>query len=132
MSRNKLTSRTAKINGNKRDNNLRKIATVQRQSVKSITKLHRDTIEATKDMMKEAFASQKKIASSLKVSVPAEVSEQTVKQSKELMTNEFERATRNNNQLGVRVQDAFTDYNNRMLNAWTSYWDAQQQQFITA
>ena len=132
MSRNKLTSRTAKINGNNRDNNLRKIATVQRQSVKSITKLHRDTIEATKDMMKEAFASQKKIASSLKVSVPAEVSEQTVKQSKELMTNEFERATRNNNQLGVRVQDAFTDYNNRMLNAWTSYWDAQQQQFITA
>ena len=132
MSRNKLTNRTAKINGNKRDNNLRKIATVQRQSVKSITKLHRDTIEATKDMMKEAFSSQKKIASSLKVSVPAQVSEQMVKQSKELMTNDFERATRNNNQLGVRVQDAFTDYNNSMLNAWTSYWDAQQQQFITA
>ena len=131
MSRKKSTSRTAKINANKRNNNLRKIAQVQRQSSKSITKLHRDTIEATRDMVKETFNSQKQIASSLNVAVPTKVSEQIVKQSKE-MTNDFERATRSNNQLGVRVQDAFTDYNNSMLNAWASYWGAQQQQFITA
>ncbi len=129
MSR-KSTSRTAKINGNKRDNNLRKIAKVQRQSAKSITKLQRDTIEATRDMIKETFNSQKQLASSLKVPVPTEASKQILKKSNE-MTKDFERATRSNNQLGVRVQDAFTDYNNNMLNAWASYWGAQQQQFIT-
>ena len=130
MSRNKSTSRTTKINANKRDNNLRKIAKVQRQSAKSITKLQRDTIEATKDMIKETFNSQKQLASSLKVPVPTEASKQILKKSNE-MTKDFERATRSNNQLGVRVQDAFTDYNNSMLNAWASYWGAQQQQFIT-
>ena len=128
---NKSTSRTAKINANKRGNNLRKIAKVQRQSAKSISKLQHDTIEATKDMIKEAFDSQKQIASGLNVSVPTprQVSEQIAKRSNE-MTDDFERANRSNNQLGVRVQDAFTDYNNTMLNAWASYWGAQQQQLI--
>jgi uncharacterized protein YjaZ len=129
MSSKKSTSRTAKIHGNKRDKTLRKIAKVQQQSAKSVSKLQHDTIEATKDMIKEAFVSQKQIASSLNVPVRAHVSEQIVKQSKE-MTNDFERATRSNNQLGVRVQDAFTDYNKTMLNAWASYWGAQQQQLI--
>ena len=131
MSRNKLTSRTAKINANKRNNNLRKIAKVQRQSAKSITKLQRGTIEATRDMIKETFNSQKQIASSLNVPVPTGASKQILKKSNE-MAKDFERATRSNNQLGVRVQDAFTDYNNSMQNAWASYWDAQQQQFIRA
>jgi uncharacterized membrane protein YgaE (UPF0421/DUF939 family) len=127
----KSTSRTAKTNSNKRSNTLRRIAKVQRQSAKSITKLHRDTIEATREMVKETFNSQKQIASNLNVAVPTKVSEQIVKQSNE-MTDDFERANQSNNQLGVRVQDAFTDYNNSMLNAWASYWGAQQQQFITA
>jgi malate synthase len=126
MSNKKSTSRTAKINSNKRDKTLRKIAKVQRQSAKSVSKLQRDTIETTKNMIKETFNSQKQIASSLNVPVPTQVSEQIVKQSKE-MTNDFERATRSNNQLGVRVQDAFTDYNNTMLSAWASYWGGQQQ-----
>ena len=132
MSRNKSTSRTTRINGNKRSNTLRRIAKVQRQSVKSITKLNRDAIEATRDMIKETFNSQKQLASSLNVPVAIEVSEQIAKKSKEMMTNDFERATRSNSQLGARVQGAFTDYNNSMLNAWASYWGAQQQQFITA
>ena len=89
MSR-KSTSRTAKINGNKRDNNLRKIAKAQQQGAKSVSKLQHDTIEASKDMIKEAFHSQKQIASSFNVPVPAQVSEQIVKQSKEMMTNNFE------------------------------------------
>jgi len=106
-----------------------KIAKVQKQSAKSISKLQHDTLEATKDMIKEAFDSQKQIASGLNVSVPTLVSEKIVKQSNE-MTDDFERANRNNNQLGIRVQDAFTDYNTSMMNAWASYWGAQQQQFI--
>lgn len=133
MSRNNSTSRTAKINANKRHNNLRKIAKVQQQRAKSVSKLQLDAIKASKEMIKEAFDSQKQIASNLKVSVPTptQVSEQIVKQSNE-MTNDFERATRSNNQLGLRVQDAFIDYSNSMQSAWVSFWDAQQRQFIRA
>ena len=131
MSNKKSTSRTSKINANKRGNNLRKIAKVQQQSARLISKHQHDTIQATKDMIKETFGSQKQIASSLKVPVPTLVSEQIVKQSNE-MTDDFERANRSNNQLGVRVQDAFTDYNKTMQNAWASYWSGQQKQFITA
>jgi hypothetical protein len=130
MSRKKSTISTAKINANKRDKTLRRIAKVQQQSAKSVSKLQRDATEGTMNMIKEAFVSQKQIASSLNVPVPTQVSEQIEKQSKEMMTNDFERANRSNNQLGVRVQDAFTDYNTTMLNAWASYWGAQQQQFI--
>jgi len=125
------STRIAKINANKRHNNLRKIAKDEQQWVKSVSKLQLDTIKASKEMTKETFDSQKQIASSLKVSVPIRVSEQIVKQSNGLI-DEFERATRINNQLGVRVQDAFTDYNNTMQNAWASYWGAQQQQYIGA
>jgi predicted XRE-type DNA-binding protein len=129
MSSKKSTIRTAKINANKKDKTLRKIAKVQQESAKSVSKLQRDTLAATKDMMKEAFVSQKQIASSLNVPVQPQVSDQIEKQSEE-MTNDFERAARSNNQLGVRVQDAFKDYNNSMLNAWASYWGAQPQQVI--
>ena len=129
MSNKKLTGKIAKINANKRVNNLRKIAKVQKQSAQSISKLQHDTIEATKDMIKEAFVSQKQIASGLNVSVPTLVSEKIAKQSNE-MTDDFERANRNNNQLGVRLQDAFTDYNTSLMNAWASYWGGQQQQLI--
>ena len=129
MSIKKSTSRTAKMNANKRDKALRKIAKVQQQSVKSVSKQQRGAIEATKNMIKETFASQKQIASSLNVPVPTQVSDHIDRKSKE-MTTDFERATRTSNQLGARVQDAFTDYNNSMLNAWASYWGGQQQQFI--
>jgi ribosomal protein L16 Arg81 hydroxylase len=129
MPNKKSTSRTAKTNANKRTNNLRKIAKFQQQSARSVSKLQRDAIEATKNMIKEAFVSQKQIASSLNVPVSTQVSKQIVRQSN-VMTNDFERATRSNNQLGVRVQDAFTDYNTSMLNAWASYWGAQPQQLI--
>jgi len=129
MSNKKLTGKIAKINANKRVNNLRKIAKVQKQSAQSISKLQHDTIEATKDIIKEAFVSQKQIASGLNVSVPILVSEKIVKQSNE-MTDDFERANRNNNQLGVRLHNAFIDYNTSIVNAWASYWGGQQQQFI--
>jgi len=99
-------------------------------SVQSITHFFRYSGKS-RERVKETFDSQKQLASSLNVPVPIGVSEQIVKQSKE-MTNDFERATRSNNQLGVRVQDAFTDYNNSMLNAWASYWGSQQQQVIRA
>jgi hypothetical protein len=144
MSRMKLT-RTAKISGNERDNTLRRAARVQPQMAQSVSNLQHDTIEASKDMIKKAFNSQRQIASGIDVSVPTQVSEQIAKQSHE-MTNNFERATGIYNQLGTSVLDAeientniynktfaaFVEYNNNMLNAWTSFWIAQQQQFIRA
>ena len=145
MSRMKLTSRTAKISGNERDNTLRRAARVQPQMAQSVSNLQHDTIEASKDMIKKAFNSQRQIASGIDVSVPTQVSEQISKQSNE-MTNNFERATGIYNQLGTSVQDAgtentsiysktfaaFVEYNYNMLNAWTSFWISQQQQFIRA
>lgn len=79
------------------------------------------------------------------VSVPNQVSEQITKQSNELTKN-LERTTVINNQLGTSVLDAAMDntsiyskifdayiaYNNNMLDAWTSFWGAQQRQFIRA
>ena len=70
ISMSKKSTRTAKINGNKRNNNLRKIAKARQQRAKSVSKLQHDTIEASKDMIKEAFNSQKQIASSFNVPVP--------------------------------------------------------------
>lgn len=145
MSRMKLTSRTAKISGNERDNTLRRAARVQPQMAQSVSNLQHDTIEASKDMIKKAFNSQRQIASGIDVSVPTQVSEQIKKQSNE-MTNNFERAIGISNQLGTSVQDAgtgntsiysktfaaFVEYNYNMLNAWTSFWISQQQQFIRA
>ena len=145
MSRIKLTSRTAKISGNERDNTLRRAARVQPQMAHSVSNLQHDTIEASKDMIKKAFNSQRQIVSGIDVSVPTQVSEQIKKQSNE-MTNNFERATGIYNQLGTSVLDAeiensniysktfaaFAEYNNNLLNAWTSFWIAQQQQFIKA
>ena len=148
MSEKKSTNRTAEINDSIRDNTLRvvdEIAKVQPQVAQSVSNLQHDTIETSKNMFKTAYDTHKQAASGLNVSVPTQVSEQILKQSDE-MTNNFERATRLNNQLGTSIQkaaientsiysktfNAYADYNANMLNAWTSFWGAQQQQFIRA
>lgn len=145
MSRIKLTSRTAKVSGNERDNTLRRAARVQQQMAQPVSNLQHDTIEASSDMIKKAFNSHRRIASGNGVSVPKKVSEQIAKQSNE-MTNNFERATGIYNRIGSSALDAeiantntysktfaaFVEYNNNMLNAWTSFWIAQQQQFVRA
>jgi hypothetical protein len=148
MSEKKSTTRTAEISDSIRDNTLRvvdEIAKVQPQVAQSVSNLQHDTIETSKNMLKTAFDSHKQVASGLNVSVPLQVSEQIAKQSNEI-TNNFVRATgiynqlflsaleaaRENTKIYSKTVDAFTEYNTNIMNAWTSFWAAQQQQFIRA
>jgi hypothetical protein len=148
MSEKKSTNRTAEINDSIRDNTLRavdEIAKVQPQMSQSVSNLQHDTIETSKNIVKTAFDTQKQIASGLNISVPSQVSEQITKQSNEI-TNNFVTAAgiynqlvlsaldaaRENTKIYAKTVNAFTDYNTNILNAWTSFWGAQQQQFIRA
>jgi len=145
MSEKKTTNRTAEINDSIRDNTLRVVdqfAKDQPQVVQSVSNLQHDTIEASKNMFRTAFDTNKQVASGLNVSVPSQVSEQIAKQSNEI-TNDFVRTTGIYNQLVInaldaarentkiynKTVDAFTEYNTNILKAWTSFWAAQQQQF---
>ena len=142
------TNRTAEINDSMRDNTLRvvdEITKVQPQVAQSVSNLQHDTIEASKNMVKTVFDTQKQIASGLNVSVPSQVSEQITRPSNEI-TDNFVRATgiyhrlvlsaldaaRENTRIYSKTVDAFTEYNTNILNAWTSFWAAQQQQFNRA
>jgi len=96
-------------------------------------------------MLKTAFDTQKQIASGLNVSFPSQISEQIAKQSNEI-THNFVRATgiynqlvlsaldaaRENTKIYSKTVDAFTEYNANIMNTWTSFWAAQQQQYIRA
>jgi hypothetical protein len=96
-------------------------------------------------MIQTAFANQKQIASTLNIPQIPQVSEQIVKQSTET-TNDIIRSIGIFNQLNVnalnaarenvniynRTLDAVADFNNNIVNAWASYWSAQQQQFFRA
>ena len=145
MSEKKTANRTAEINDSIRDNTLRVVdqfAKDQPQVVQSVSNLQHDTIEASKNMFRTAFDTNKQVASGLNVSVPTQVSEQIAKQSNEI-TNNFVRTTgiynqlvinaldaaRENTKIYSKTVDAFTEYNTNILKAWTSFWAAQQQQF---
>ena len=145
MSEKKTANRTAEINDSIKDNTLRVVdqfAKDQPQVVQSVSNLQHDTIEASKNMFRTAFDTNKQVASGLNVSVPSQVSEQIAKQSNEI-TNNFVRTTgiynqlvinaldaaRENTKIYSKTVDAFTEYNTNILKAWTSFWAAQQQQF---
>jgi hypothetical protein len=134
------TNRTAEINDNLRDNTLRvvdEIAKVQPQVTQSISNFQIDAIEASKNMVKTAFDTQKQIASGLNVS------EQIVGPSNEI-TDNFVRTTGIYNQLVLmalnaarenariygKTVNAVTEYNTNILNTWTAFCAAQQQHFI--
>ena len=146
MSEKKSTTRIAEINDSLRDDTLRavdEIAKVQSQVAQSVSNLQHDTIATSKNTVKTAFDTQKQIVSGLNVSVPSQVSEQITRPSNEI-TNNFVRSTgiynqlvlsaldaaRENTKIYSKTVNAFTEYNTNILNAWTSYWAAQQQQFI--
>lgn len=141
--------RVAEANDIIRDNTLRiidEIARVQPQIAQSVSNLQLETIEASKNIIKTAFDTQKQVASSLNVSVPSQVSEQVVKHSQELTNNSatvigvynqvvinaFNMARENARVYG-RAVNAATEYNTNVLHAWTSFWASQlQQPFIRA
>ncbi len=148
MSERKSTNRTAEISDSIRDNTLRavdEIAKVQPQMSQSVSSLQHDTIETSKNVVKTVFDTQKQIASGLNVSVPSQVSEQITRQSNEL-TNNFVSAAgiynalvfnaldaaRENAKIYTDTVNALTEYNTNILNAWASFWAAQQKQFIRA
>lgn len=131
-----------------RDDTLRitdEVAKIQPQFAQSISNLQLDYIQTMKSIIQTAFANQKHIASTLNIPQFPQVSEQVAKQFSEITSNVI-RSAGIFNQLGVnaldaarenvkiynRTVDAVTDFNNNLLNTWTSYWSAQQQQFYRA
>lgn len=126
-----------------RDNTLRivdEVAKVQPQFAQSISNLHLDNIQTVRSMIQTAFANQKQfIVHSPSIPYASQVSEVVANQSAEI-TNSIIRSVGIFNQLGVTALDsarehvniykgtvdAVTDFNNNILNAWTSYWSSQQ------
>ncbi len=126
-----------------RDNTLRivdEVAKVQPQFAQSISNLHLDNIQTVRSMIQTAFANQKQfIVHTPNIPQTSQVSEVVANQSAEI-TNSIIRSVGIFNQLGItaldsarehvniykRTVDAVTDFNNNILNAWTSYWSSQQ------
>jgi hypothetical protein len=141
-------SRTNEVIDSARDNVLRiadEVAKVQPQFAQSISNLQLDYIQTVKSMIQTGFANQKQILSALNIPQVPQVSEQIAKQSTELTTNVTRSvgifnqlslnaldAARENVKIYNRTVDAITDFNNNLLNTWTSYWAAQRQQFYRA
>jgi len=126
-----------------RDSTLRivdEVAKVQPQFAQSISNLHLDNIQTVRSMIQTAFANQKQfIVHAPNIPQASQVSEVVANQSA-YITNSIIRSVGIFNQLGVtaldsarehvniykRTVDAVTDFNNNILNAWTSYWSSQQ------
>jgi len=126
-----------------RDNTLRivdEVAKVQPQFAQSISNLHLDNIQTVRSMIQTAFANQKQfIVHTPNIPQASQVSEVVANQSAEI-TNSIIRSVGIFNQLGItaldsarehvniykRTVDAVTDFNNNIMNAWTSYWSSQQ------
>ncbi len=135
-----------------RDNALRiidEVAKVQPQFAQSISNLQLDNIHTVKSIIQTAFANQKQFVAHApnfpQAPQVSQLSEVAANQSTEI-ANSVIRSIGVFNQLGVtvldlarehiniykRTADAVTDFNNNILNAWTSYWNTQQQQFNRA
>jgi hypothetical protein len=131
-----------------RDNALRivdEVAKVQPQFAQSISNLQVDNIQTVRSMIQTAFANQKRFnvhaPNIAPIGQASQVSEVVANQSTEI-TNSIIRSVGIFNQLAVtgldsareyvntykRTVDAITDFNNNIMNAWTSYWNLQQQQ----
>lgn len=147
-SRDETTATTHEVIDTVRDNTLRiadEVAKVQPQLAQSISNLQLDSIQTLRSMIQTTFANQKQIASTLNFPHLPQVSEQLAKQSTEVTNNVIRSvgifnqltinvldAARENVKIYNRTVDAVTDFNNNILKAWTSYWSAQQQQFLRA
>ncbi len=128
-----------------RDNVLRivdEVAKVQPQFAQSISNLQIDNIQTVRSMIQTAFANHKQfIVHAPNLPQTLQMSEVVANQSTEI-TNSIIRSVGIFNQFEVtaldsareyvniykRTVDAVTDFNNNILNAWTSYGNSQQQQ----
>jgi hypothetical protein len=137
------TARTNVVIDTVRDNTLRivdEVEKIQPQFAHSIANLQLDYIQIVKSMTQTAFTNQKHVASALNIPQFPQVAEQVAKQSSEVTSNMVRSAgifnqlnvnaldaARENVKIYNRTVDAITDFNNNLLNTWTSYWSAQQQ-----
>jgi hypothetical protein len=131
-----------------RDNTLRivdEMAGVQPQFSQSISNLQLDYIQSCKNMIQNAFSTQKQVALAMNIPVPVPVSELFAKQSTEITNNvvgsgtilnqltiNMLNAARENVKIYNRTADAVSDFNNNLWKAWSSFWSSQQQQFLRA
>jgi hypothetical protein len=147
----KITTKANDISDVVRDNALRiidEVAKVQPQFAQSISNLQLDNIQTVKSIIQTAFANQKQFIAHApnfpqtpQAAHASQLSEVVANQSTEI-ANSIIRSIGVFNQLGVtaldsarehvniykRTADAVTDFNNNILNAWTAYWNSQQQQ----
>jgi len=138
------TSKVNDVSDVLRDNALRvvdEVAKVQPQFAQSLSNLQLDNIQTVRSMIQTAFANQKQFSSVHTPNIPqaSQVSEVIANQSTEI-ANSIIRSVGIFNQLEVigidsarehvnvykRAVDAVTDFNNNILNSWTSYWNSQQ------
>jgi len=119
------------------------MAKVQPQYAQSISNLQLDCIQTVKNTIQTAFSLQKQLAGNWNIAVPGTFTEQFAKQANEftsnlirtvvtnnqLTTNALD-AARENVKIYSRTVDAITEFNTNVVKAWTSWYSAQQQQFI--
>lgn len=119
------------------------MAKVQPQYAQSISNLQLDCIQTVKNTIQTVFSVPKQLTGNLNIAVPGPFAEQFAKQANEF-TGNLIRAVGTNNQLTInaldaarenvkiysRTVDAITEFNTNVAKAWTSFYSAQQQQFI--
>jgi len=119
------------------------MAKVQPQYAQSISNLQLDCIQTVKNTIQTAFSLQKQLAGNWNIAVPGTFTEQFAKQANEftsnlirtvvtnnqLTTNALD-AARENVKIYSRTIDAITEFDTNVVKAWTSWYSAQQQQFI--
>jgi sugar-specific transcriptional regulator TrmB len=119
------------------------MAKVQPQYAQSISNLQLDCIQTVKNTIQTVFSVPKQLTGNLNITVPGPFAEQFTKQANEF-TGNLIRAVGTNNQLTInaldaarenvkiysRTVDAITEFNTNVIRAWTSWYSAQQQQFI--
>jgi hypothetical protein len=130
-----------------RENLLRgvdEMAKVQPQFSQSLSNLQLDYIQTTKNIIQNAVSAQKQFTASLNIPpVALPYSEQFARQSDEITNNTMRTvgintrlainvldAARENVKIYNRTIDAVTDFNSNVAKAWTSFFSAQQNQFL--
>lgn len=140
------TTGAIEISDTIRDNVIRMIdenVKAQPQYVNSISNLQLDCMQTVKNTVQTLFAGSKQLVTNFNLAVPAVYTDQVVKQANDFTSNVI-RATGTNNQLAINALDAarenvtiysgtvdaFTEFNTNVVKAWSSWYSAQQQQFL--
>ena len=119
------------------------MARVQPHYAQSLSNLQLDYIQSVKDTVHTVLSIPKQLAGNLNINVPSTFTDQFAKQANDFTSNLI-RTVGTNNQLTInaldaarenlkiysRTVDAITEFNTNTVKAWTSWYSAQQQQFL--